>query len=302
MVRAIDAVEQALAQHGAPVYVRHEIVHNKYVVESLRKKGAVFVRELDEVPDGDAPVIFSAHGVPKSVPSEAMRRRLSAIDATCPLVTKVHREAQVHAKRGRHVLLVGHAGHPEVVGTMGQLPAGTITLIESLEDVGTFAPADADNLAFVTQTTPVGRRHEGDRGRAQGALPLHRRAAQGGHLLRDDEPPGGGEEGRAAGGRAHRRGLAQLLELAAPARGRRARRLQGRAPRQPGAGDRLGRVHRHPAARHDRGAPSAPEVLVEGDDRRLRRALRGLGGDRDDGARGRFFFPLPRGLRGEAAE
>ncbi|WP_349370167.1 4-hydroxy-3-methylbut-2-enyl diphosphate reductase [Salinarimonas sp.] len=153
VVRAIDAVEQALAQRGAPVYVRHEIVHNKYVVESLRKKGAIFVRELEEVPDGDAPVIFSAHGVPKSVPEEAMRRRMHAIDATCPLVTKVHREAQVHAKKGRHVLLVGHAGHPEVVGTMGQLPQGSITLIETLDDVAAFAPADAEALAFVTQTT-----------------------------------------------------------------------------------------------------------------------------------------------------
>ena len=153
VVRAIDAVEQALAQHGAPVYVRHEIVHNKYVVESLKKKGAVFVKELAEVPDGDAPVIFSAHGVPKSVPQEATSRRLFAIDATCPLVTKVHREAAIHARRGRHVLLVGHAGHPEVVGTMGQLPEGAITLVETMEDVATVAPPDTENLAFVTQTT-----------------------------------------------------------------------------------------------------------------------------------------------------
>jgi 4-hydroxy-3-methylbut-2-enyl diphosphate reductase len=153
VVRAIDAVEKALAIHGAPVYVRHEIVHNKYVVESLRKKGAVFVKELHEIPDGDAPVIFSAHGVPKSVPEEAMRRRMFAIDATCPLVTKVHREASIHAKRGRHVLLVGHAGHPEVVGTMGQLPEGAITLVETLDDVARLDPPDPDNLAFVTQTT-----------------------------------------------------------------------------------------------------------------------------------------------------
>lgn len=153
VVRAIDAVEKALAIHGAPVYVRHEIVHNKYVVESLRNKGAVFVKELHEIPDGDAPVIFSAHGVPKSVPEEAMRRRMFAIDATCPLVTKVHREAAIHAKRGRHVLLVGHAGHPEVAGTMGQLPQGTITLVETLDDVARLDPPDPDNLAFVTQTT-----------------------------------------------------------------------------------------------------------------------------------------------------
>ena len=153
VVRAIDAVEKALAIHGAPVYVRHEIVHNKYVVENLRKKGAVFVRELDEIPDGDAPVIFSAHGVPKSVPDAAINRRLFAIDATCPLVTKVHREAEVHHKRGRHIVLIGHTGHPEVVGTMGQLPPGAITLVETVEDIERLAFPDEASLAFVTQTT-----------------------------------------------------------------------------------------------------------------------------------------------------
>lgn len=153
VVRAIDAVEKALAIHGAPVYVRHEIVHNKYVVENLKRKGAVFVRELDEVPDTDAPVIFSAHGVAKSVPEAAQARNLFAIDATCPLVTKVHREAQVHFKRGRHIILIGHAGHPEVVGTMGQLPEGAVTLVETVEDIARLQPADPDNLAFVTQTT-----------------------------------------------------------------------------------------------------------------------------------------------------
>jgi 4-hydroxy-3-methylbut-2-enyl diphosphate reductase len=153
VVRAIDAVERALAVHGAPVYVRHEIVHNKYVVESLRRKGAVFVRELDEIPDTGSPVIFSAHGVPKSVPETASARRLFAIDATCPLVTKVHREAEVHRKRGRHIVLVGHAGHPEVVGTMGQLPDGAISLVETLDDVARLSVPDEANLAFVTQTT-----------------------------------------------------------------------------------------------------------------------------------------------------
>jgi 4-hydroxy-3-methylbut-2-en-1-yl diphosphate reductase len=153
VVRAIDAVEKALAIYGPPVYVRHEIVHNKYVVENLRKKGAVFVRELDEIPDGNAPVIFSAHGVPKSVPDAAMNRRLFAIDATCPLVTKVHREAEVHHKRGRHIVLIGHTGHPEVVGTMGQLPAGAITLVETVEDIDRLAFPDEASLAFVTQTT-----------------------------------------------------------------------------------------------------------------------------------------------------
>jgi 4-hydroxy-3-methylbut-2-enyl diphosphate reductase len=152
VVRAIDAVETALKRYGPPVYVRHEIVHNKYVVESLRRKGAVFVDELDEVPDTGAPVIFSAHGVPKSVPEAAASRALFAIDATCPLVTKVHREAEVHAKRGRHIILVGHQGHPEVIGTMGQLPAGTITLVETIADVAAL-PDLAGPLAYVTQTT-----------------------------------------------------------------------------------------------------------------------------------------------------
>jgi 4-hydroxy-3-methylbut-2-enyl diphosphate reductase len=153
VVRAIDAVERALAIHGAPVYVRHEIVHNKYVVENLKQKGAVFVRELDEIPDSDAPVIFSAHGVPKSVPEAALARRLFAIDATCPLVTKVHREAQIHHKRGRHIILIGHAGHPEVIGTMGQLPEGAATLVETVDDIARLQPSDVTNLAFVTQTT-----------------------------------------------------------------------------------------------------------------------------------------------------
>ncbi|MCC6947794.1 MAG: 4-hydroxy-3-methylbut-2-enyl diphosphate reductase [Bradyrhizobiaceae bacterium] len=153
VVRAIDAVEQALEKYGPPVYVRHEIVHNKYVVESLRRKGAVFVEELDEVPDGDRPVIFSAHGVPKSVPDEAGRRQLFAIDATCPLVTKVHREAMVHFKRGREIVLIGHRGHPEVIGTMGQLPKNAVTLIETAADARAFQPRDAEKLAYVTQTT-----------------------------------------------------------------------------------------------------------------------------------------------------
>jgi len=153
VVRAIDSVERALALYGPPVYVRHEIVHNRYVVESLRAKGAVFVEELDEIPDTDAPVIFSAHGVPRSVPAEAHRRNFLALDATCPLVTKVHREAEIHLRRGREILLIGHAGHPEVVGTMGQLPAGAATLIETLADAEAFNPRDATQLAYVTQTT-----------------------------------------------------------------------------------------------------------------------------------------------------
>src|SRR5512144_1106470 len=154
VVRAIDTVEQALARYGAPVYVRHEIVHNRYVVESLKSKGAVFVEELDEVPDTNAPVIFSAHGVPKSIPAEAQRRNFFALDATCPLVTKVHREAAIHFKRGREILLIGHSHHPEVVGTLGQLPVGAVILIETAEDAKTISPKDPNNRAFVTHTTP----------------------------------------------------------------------------------------------------------------------------------------------------
>src|SRR3954447_23021170 len=153
VVRAIETVEQALKRFGAPVYVRHEIVHNRYVVESLKQKGAIFVEELDEIPNTDAPVIFSAHGVPKSIPAEAQRRNLFALDATCPLVTKVHREAQIHHKRGREIVLIGHAGHPEVVGTIGQLPEGAITMVQSVAEAMAFVPRDAGNLAFLTQTT-----------------------------------------------------------------------------------------------------------------------------------------------------
>src|SRR5262245_28298822 len=153
VVRAIEAVEEALRIYGAPVYVRHEIVHNKFVVEELKAKGAVFVEELDEVPNTRQPVIFSAHGVPKSVLEDAWERDVFAIDATCPLVTKVHREAQLHHRQGREVLLVGHAGHPEVVGTLGQLPAGSITLVQIAADVEHFCPPNGSELAYVTQTT-----------------------------------------------------------------------------------------------------------------------------------------------------
>ena len=153
VVRAIDAVEQALRQYGAPVYVRHEIVHNKYVVEALQAKGAIFVRELDDIPDTRAPVIFSAHGVAKTVLAAAAARGFFALDATCPLVTKVHREAEVHHRKGRQVLLVGHAGHPEVTGTIGQLPDGAVRLVETLADVARLPDADPASLAYVTQTT-----------------------------------------------------------------------------------------------------------------------------------------------------
>ena len=153
VVRAIDAVEKALEIYGAPVYVRHEIVHNKYVVESLKTKGAIFVEELGDVPETSAPVIFSAHGVPKSVPEEARGRNFFTIDATCPLVTKVHREAEIHWRRGRTLAFIGHAGHPEVVGTMGQLPDGAVILVENIEDVARLIPPESGKLAWASQTT-----------------------------------------------------------------------------------------------------------------------------------------------------
>ena len=150
--RAIRIVELALGKFGAPIYVRHEIVHNRAVVERLEGMGAVFIDELDQAPDG-AHVIFSAHGVPKTVPAEAKRRRLFYLNATCPLVSKVHVEAERHHAAGRHVILIGHAGHPEVEGTMGQLPEGAITLVETLGDVAALKPADPARVAFITQTT-----------------------------------------------------------------------------------------------------------------------------------------------------
>src|SRR5215831_15447015 len=150
--RAIQIVEQAIARYGRPVYVRHEIVHNRHVVEKLEAKGAVFVDELDEVP-GDRPVVFSAHGVPKAVPAEACRRNLLYIDATCPLVSKVHREAERHHEQHRTVILIGHAGHPEVIGTMGQLPPGAVLLVEDVAQAESIEVADPVNLAYATQTT-----------------------------------------------------------------------------------------------------------------------------------------------------
>jgi 4-hydroxy-3-methylbut-2-enyl diphosphate reductase len=151
--RAIKIVEEALKRYGAPVYVRHEIVHNRFVVESLEKQGAVFVEELDEIPDDGQPVVFSAHGVPKSIPAEAERREMFFLDATCPLVSKVHREAEHHFARKRHIFLIGHAGHPEVIGTMGQLPPGAITLVEDEAQARTVEPPPGHSLSFITQTT-----------------------------------------------------------------------------------------------------------------------------------------------------
>src|SRR6185436_1284721 len=151
--RAIKIVEMALQKFGAPVYVRHEIIHNRYVVDTLKHKGAIFVEELDEIPETDAPVIFSAHGVPRSVPADAEARRLFYLDATCPLVSKVHAEARMHHENGLQIVLIGHAGHPEVVGTLGQLPAGVAALVETVQDAQQFAPRDPARLAYITQTT-----------------------------------------------------------------------------------------------------------------------------------------------------
>lgn len=150
--RAIRIVELAIEKHGAPVYVRHEIVHNKFVVDSLKARGAIFVEELTEVPDG-APVVFSAHGVPKSVPANAEARGLEYLDATCPLVSKVHRQAERLVESGHHIIFIGHAGHPEVIGTFGQVPEGAMTLVETVKDAEALTPANPDNLAFLTQTT-----------------------------------------------------------------------------------------------------------------------------------------------------
>ncbi len=150
--RAIQIVELAIEKYGAPVFVRHEIVHNRFVVETLKAKGAVFVESLDEVPDG-VPVVFSAHGVPKAVPAKAARRGLSYLDATCPLVSKVHRQAERLVADGRHIVFIGHSGHPEVIGTFGQVPEGSMSLVETLADAEAFVPRDPANLAFLTQTT-----------------------------------------------------------------------------------------------------------------------------------------------------
>ena len=150
--RAIRIVELAISKWGAPVYVRHEIVHNRYVVDSLKAKGAIFVEELDEVPDG-LPVVFSAHGVPKAVPSKAEERGLTYVDATCPLVSKVHRQAEKLVAANKHIIFIGHRGHPEVVGTFGQVAEGSMTLVETVEDANAIVPARPDRLAFLTQTT-----------------------------------------------------------------------------------------------------------------------------------------------------
>ena len=243
--RAIAIVEQALAQHGAPVYVRHEVVHNKTVVEDLKRQGAVFVDELEDVPTG-ATVVFSAHGVSKAVRAEAAARGLNVYDATCPLVTKVHVEIAKMRSEGREIVMIGHAGHPEVEGTMGQCDGG-VHLVESVDDVARLAVADPLRLAYVTQTTlsvddaaaivdALKRRFPGDR-----------RTEEGRHLLRDAEPAGRGEGARAGGRGGRRRRQPEQLELEPAARSR-------GQPRHPGL---HGRHRRRPAQRVGRGQAQA---------------------------------------------
>ena len=236
VVRAIDIVERALALYGAPVYVRHEIVHNKFVVDDLKAKGAIFVDELDQIPDGDRPVVFSAHGVPKSVPAAATARHMFQLDATCPLVTKVHMEAQRHHAEGFEIILIGHQGHPEVIGTMGQLPQGAVVLIETAEDVAKLQVKDPAKLAYVTQTTLSVDDTKDVIAALQASVPRDQGALQGRHLLRHHQPPGGGEGHRAAGGAAAGGGCAQLVELPPPRGSGRAERhaaLHAGAARQP---------------------------------------------------------------------
>ena len=279
VVRAIDTVERALTIYGAPVYVRHEIVHNRYVVDSLKTKGAIFVEELAEIPDNtNAPVVFSAHGVPKSVPADARARNFFSLDATCPLVTKVHREAAIHFKRGREILLIGHSHHPEVVGTLGQLPAGAVTLIETAEDAKTFTPKDPNNLAFVTQTTLSIDDTAEIVAMLKERFPEHLRPAQGRHLLRHHQPPARGQEGGAGGRRPDRGRRAELVEFAAPARSRRARGLPDRGAGAARRRSRLVAVRGHQEPRHHRGRLGAGSDR-RGDHGRLRRALRTACGD-----------------------
>ena len=260
--RAIQIVELALAKYGAPVYVRHEIVHNRFVVDSLKAKGAVFVEELDDIPETDQPVIFSAHGVAKAVPAAARQRNMFVLDATCPLVFKVHNEAARHHEEGLEILLIGHAGHPEVVGTMGQLPKGVVTLIETAANAHAFEPRDAAKLAFVTQTTLSVDDTAAIVCRAARPFSAHRRPAQGRHLLRDNQSPGGRQSHRAENRLPARRRQSAELQLLAPRRGRRACRLLRRPADRRRPRDPLERVGRH-RSRRRHGRCLGPEKLVE---------------------------------------
>ena len=240
--RAIQIVEESLARYGAPVYVRHEIVHNRYVVESLKAKGAVFVEELAEIPESNRPVVFSAHGVAKSVREDAAGRNIVILDATCPLVSKVHKEAILHFRRGHDIVLVGHAGHPEVEGTMGQLPQGRHQPGRDGRGCPHLRAARPEQPRLDHADDALDRRHVGDRGGAEGAFPDHRRAAQGRHLLRHDQPSGGGEARRSCRRSHDRRRCAEFVEFAAACGSRGARRLPEGGSDPAGLRDRLERL------------------------------------------------------------
>ncbi len=240
--RAIQIVVLALKEFGAPVYVRHEIVHNRYVVEGLEAKGAIFVEELDEIPPEHRkqPVVFSAHGVPKSVPADADTRNLFYLDATCPLVSKVHKQAMRHNRLGRHVVLIGHAGHPEVIGTMGQLPEGAVSLVETIEDADVYMPPDPDNLGFVTQTTLSVDDTAGVIKRLHERFPNLTAPAADFDLLCHHQPPGGGQAGGTRLRSVPGRRCAELVELQAPRRSGAESRREKVRPRAAGGGNRLG--------------------------------------------------------------
>ena len=289
--RAIGIVERALQIHGAPIYVRHEVVHNKYVVDDLRKKGAVFVEELAEVPGGST-VIFSAHGVSKAVRAEAEARGLRVFDATCPLVTKVHVEVAKMREAGREIVMIGHRGHPEVEGTMGQSPQG-MYLVEAANDVARLDVRDPTKLSYVTQTTLSVDDAAAIVGGAEGTLSRDHRAEEGRHLLRHAEPPGRGEVHGAPVRSGDRRRLAQQLQFQPAARGRnepRHRRAHGGQRRAA-----QGRVARRQDAHRGHRRRIRPEVLVQ----EVIAKLRELGATRVTALKGieeNVVFPLPRGL------
>jgi 4-hydroxy-3-methylbut-2-enyl diphosphate reductase len=269
--RAIKIVEMALEKWGAPVFVRHEIVHNKFVVDDLKAKGAVFVEELDECPT-DRPVIFSAHGVPKAVPAEAARREMLFVDATCPLVSKVHIEAARHHENGLQMIMIGHAGHPETIGTMGQLPEGEVLLVETVEDVATVEVRDPERLAFVTQTTLS----VDDTADIVAALQARFPAIVGPHkedicyatTNRQEAVKAMAPQGRRdAGG-----GRAELVELQAAGRGRRTRRVPVCATGAARRRHRLARAGGDRDTGHHRGSERARGAGERGH-RRLPRPL-----------------------------
>ena len=281
--RAVQTVEHALDLYGAPVYVRKEIVHNKHVVEELRERGAIFVEEETDVPEGST-VVFSAHGVSPAVHDNAARRELFAIDATCPLVTKVHVEAKKFAAEGYTIVLVGHAGHEEVEGTMGEAPEH-IVLIETEEDVDALEVEDPERVAYISQTTLSVDETRNDHQPPAREVPQHRRAAHGRHLLRDDEPPGRGQaDGRGVRPRAGHR-LAELLQLQAPRRGRARLRHRLAPDRQRVAGPggvarRQARRGHHLGRQRPRGARAATRRVLPRPRHRGRLRVRGHPGGR----------------------